>query len=428
MVTMIRIAPSISLFIMLFGYKLISAFIQSIPTINSKRISVSSALSSLVFTTTDYQSPLKSRVSRPQFALDSTVPTVADAGLTTKRLSNVIACVTGASRGIGRGIALGLAEHGATIYVTGRSVNSASISEKGLGGSLEELVSEINKLGGVGIPLQVDHNDDKQVQELFHRIEKDCGRLDILVNNAFQLPSADADGNPLPNGFLFRNFWEQPGWFWDPVIDVGLRSHYTSTCCAVPLLMKASGGPARPLIVHISSFGGKSYSFNVAYGVGKAGVDRMAKDMSKELRPFGINCISLYPGVVRTERMETILDSGEWQNRTGLATPKQFVESPTLTGSAIAALYSNQNADSYLQDNNGKVMVVAEIAKKYNVKDKATNSVPPSIRSVKFLLPSLILGKVPVKNEWKEALEAFLVENTPDILLPMSIMESEMPE
>lgn len=111
----------------------------------------------------------------------------------------------------------------------------------------------------------------------------------------------------------------------------------------------------KPLIVHISSFGGASYSFNVAYGVGKAGVDRMARDMNQELSKLGIICLSLYPGVVRTERMAGVLDSGVWREKTGLELPKSFVESPQLTGQVIAALFDRSAEDGFLQKMAGKV-------------------------------------------------------------------------
>lgn len=107
-------------------------------------------------------------------------------------------------------------------------------------------------------------------------------------------------------------------------MNVGLRSHYVATVSAFPLLKKAAlKGKKKPVIIHISSFGGVSYSFNVAYGVGKAAVDRMSADMHIELKSEGIACLSLYPGVVRTERMVSMLDTGEWEARTGLATPKR---------------------------------------------------------------------------------------------------------
>ena len=112
----------------------------------------------------------------------------------------------------------------------------------------------------------------------------------------------------------------------------------------------------KPLIVHISSFGGVSYSFNVAYGVGKAGVDRMARDMNQELSKLGIICLSVYPGVVRTERMKEVLDSGTWRERTGLDLPQEFIESPKLTGQVIATLFHKGSEDGFLDQMAGKVL------------------------------------------------------------------------
>lgn len=179
------------------------------------------------------------------------------------------------------------------------------------------------------------------------------------------------------------------------------------------------------MIVHISSFGGVSYSFNVAYGVGKAGVDRMAKDMHRELKPYGIPCISLYPGVVRTERMAGMLSGGDWTNKTGLACPPALVESPRFSGRVIAALYEDNTKNHLiLPQKSGQVIVAAEAAKLLGVVDVDGN-LPPSIRSMKFLIPGLVLAKV--KNASKE-FEAALVKFAPDILLPMSVMEGGAPD
>jgi len=306
-----------------------------------------------------------------------------------KALLGRVALVTGASRGIGKGIALGLAEQGCTVIVTGRSCGGTT-TDKDVGGTLENVVDEIRQLGGVGHALRCDHRNDTDVAAVFDTIAADHGRLDILVNNAFTVPTRP-DGQPDPD-LLFRNFWEQPGWFYDALMDVGLRSHYIASVHAVPLLRRATDPrpalpPRRPLIAHISSFGGVSYSFNVAYGVGKvrasalsnpylspylipyltpasygvgkAGVDKMAKDMAVELRELGISCVSIYPGVVRTERMQSMLgdeekqqpgagDNGEeeeseWQRRTGLAAPRGCVETPRLSGRVLAALYLDED-------------------------------------------------------------------------------------
>ena len=152
----------------------------------------------------------------------------------------------------------------------------------------------------------------------------------------------------------------------------------------------------------------------------------MARDMNIELKELGIKCVSLYPGVVRTERMKGILDSGEWKSRTRLDTPAIFVESPQLTGKVISQMYLNN--DHILEDIAGKVSITAELAKKYNIKDPISNITPPSIRSIKFLLPSIVLGKLKFENQkQREFIENLIIKLSPDILLPMKLMEGGAP-
>jgi len=334
------------------------------------------------------------------------------------RLSGRVALVTGASRGIGRGIALGLAEEGATVWVSGRSLNSESITDSQLGGTLESLVEEINNLGGVGYAVQCDHRNDEEVDAVFEQIKSRNGRLDLLVNNAFTAPkSSDPE-------ILYRDFWEQDGSVWDSFIDVGLRSHYVATVAAVPTMREtsATSGPVRPLIVHVSSFGGVSYTFNVAYGVGKAGVDRMARDMAIELKKLKIDCVSIWPGVVRTEKMASLLDGGDFARRTGLYYPKEFVESPRLSGRVIAALFLADGDKR--RKRNGNVCVVAEIAKEEGVVD-LSGLLPPSIRSLRFLIPAVVLGRM--SDEDRAGLEQTLIRWVPDVYVPMSLMAGGPP-
>lgn len=334
----------------------------------------------------------------------------------SKQLQGRVACVTGASRGIGRGIAIALAEQGAKVYITGRSVSKASTTDTELGGNLQDLVDTINAKGGQAIPIAVDHRNDANVQSLFQQIGQESGRLDILVNNAFQLPT-ETDA-------LFQKFWEQPISCWDSITNVGLRSHFVASHYAYPLMKQTQSNQERsPLIVHISSFGGAVYCFNVAYGVGKAGVDRLARDMHVELKNEGIKVVSLYPGIVRTERMATLLDSGEYERRTNFAVPKSFVESPELSGEVIAALYCN--TDGYLEKQSGKVCVTAELAKRYQLRDRKSGIIPPSIRSLKFLIPSLLF-----RNQAqivRDKLEQAVINVSPDILLPFAVLASGSP-
>jgi dehydrogenase/reductase SDR family member 1 len=319
------------------------------------------------------------------------------------------------------------------------------LTEKDLGGSLEDLRLQFEGKGlGEIRPVAVNHgrDGDVQVQQLFETIEKDYDRLDILVNNVFQLPST----NPLSTykdqeitNQLFKPYWELPPNFWDSLIDVGLRSHYVTSHYATPLMLRTlttdykatSISPPSPLIIHISSFGGTTYSFNTAYGVGKAAVDRLAKDMNYELQKgssSSVRCWALYPGIVRTERMQPLIETGEFERRTGLYTPLSYVESPELSGEVIAAIYlttkqENKNNDyQYLTKKQGQILITAELAKRYQLVDRISQCIPPSIRSLKYLIPALILHRLSPKLQ--KIMEPWLIKLSPDILLPLSVMAS----
>jgi len=259
------------------------------------------------------------------------------------KLEGQVAVVTGASRGVGRGIALALGGLGATVYLTGRTLEPR---DGGLGGSLRETAEAIAARGGVAVPVQVDHRDDEAVAALFSRVDAERGRLDILVNNVFWLPDGPLFGTP---------FWEQPISVWDAMHDIGLRSHYVAAAYGAPLMVRARKG----LIANISSFGGANYQINVAYGVGKAGVDRLAADMAHDLRPHGVVSVSLWPGIVRTERILAMERAGQ------LPWSLDNSESPELTGRAVAALA----ADEAALERSGRVLVVAELASEYGFTD-----------------------------------------------------------
>ncbi|GAA39106.1 dehydrogenase/reductase SDR family member 1 [Clonorchis sinensis] len=225
------------------------------------------------------------------------------------RLENVVCLVTGASRGIGRGIALGLGAEGAIVYITGRTLKPKGDE---IGGSLEETAAEINSRGGKAIPVVVDHSDEKQVTELFSRIRREQrGRLDVLVNNAYSAVSFLKQSSG-------KAYYEvdaySPGEAWDEVNNVGLRNHYICSTLATKMMIdyKKQEPSARPgLIINISSFGACRYLFNVAYGCGKAALDRLTHDMDIELKrnKVDICVISLWPGLVRTEEMMNVAEN-----------------------------------------------------------------------------------------------------------------------
>lgn len=264
-----------------------------------------------------------------------------------------IALVTGASRGIGRGVALALGSAGATVYLTGRTLNEG---ESPLPGTLTATAADVTSRGGRGVALRCDHSVDSDVEAVIDRIRDDEGGLDILVNNVFALP----------DGPLFKTpFWEQPIGFWDTMHTVGLRSHYVASVLAAPLMLERRG-----LIACISSFGGASYQVNVAYGVGKAAVDRLAADMAVDLKGHGVASVSLWPGIVRTERIVQDIDALPWDLSNS--------ESPELTGRAVVSLAN----DPQRLEKTGRVLVVAELADEYGF-DDVDGARPRSLRQAR---------------------------------------------
>ena len=264
-------------------------------------------------------------------------------------LAGRIAVVTGASRGVGKGIARGLGEAGATVYVTGRSVDRGALP-----GTIGETAAEVTALGGKGIAVACDHGVDADVARLFERVRAEqAARLDILVNNAFAIP----------DGELRLPFWQLPIEQWDMMHRVGLRSHYVAAWHAAPLMIAQKRG----LIVNVSSFGAKIQAVNVAYGVGKAGVDRMTRDMGRELEAHGVAVVSLWPGIVKTERLLEEPDRLGFDLTNG--------ESPLLSGRAVAALA----ADEGVLARTGKPHIVAELAVAYGFTE-ADGTLPASMR------------------------------------------------
>ena len=260
-----------------------------------------------------------------------------------KNLEGKVAVVTGASRGIGKGIAEGLGEAGATVYVTGRS---ESREDPPAPLTIQATARSVTDLGGKGIAVRVDHNADDQVKALFERVASEQGRLDVLVNNVYQIPSPPA---------LSGGFWEHPISVWDDQCGVGLRGYYVASVFAAPLMVAQRSG----LIVNISSRGGREYVFNTAYGVGKAGVDRMGQDMAYELREYGCAALSLSPSKVKTEFILDMVAQGKMQLDPDKA------QSVRYSGRCVAALAM----DPEIMRRSGGIFTVSELADAYGFTD-----------------------------------------------------------
>lgn len=286
-------------------------------------------------------------------------------------LKGKVVLVTGATRGVGKGIAIGLGEAGATVYITGRSLEpSNGLNE--VSGSLRETQLAVEEAGGICIPVQLDHNDDEQVSSLFKQIQDEQqGQLDLLVNNVFSGVRAIADASGKP-------FWQSEPNLWDQVNNVGLRSHYIASVFAARMM----SGRKKGIICTISSWGGMSYIFGAAYGAGKSACDRLAADMALELKPDNIASISIWPGIVGTEHITKFAEQMDQSNAQKTFGDGYNWETPLLTGRVIAALAEEPNIMKYT----GKVQIVAEIAEKYNLVDQNGDR-PVSLRSLRFLIP-----------------------------------------
>jgi dehydrogenase/reductase SDR family member 1 len=265
----------------------------------------------------------------------------------TKPLTGKVAIVTGASRGIGRGIAVALGESGAKVYVTGRTVEGTGSS---LPGSIQRTAEEVTQHGGEGVALACDHTDDAQIASLFARVHEECGQLDILVNNAFATGGA-ADES------LFKPFWELDQSVWDAMIGTGLRAAYVAAAHAARMMITRHTG----LIVNISSFGAVRYHFNLPYHIGKTGADRMVKDMGYELRPHGVAAISLWPGLVLTDTVASVGGFSESQRRKA--------DTPMFIGRLVAALA----ADPGTIHKSGMAFAGFELGREFGIDDPLTD-------------------------------------------------------
>ncbi len=272
-----------------------------------------------------------------------------------------VALVTGASRGAGRGIARGFGELGYTVYVTGRTVSPGDA--KGwdgsvLPGTVAETAAEVTAAGGKGIAVMCDHSDDAQVAALFAQIEREQGRLDVLVNNATYIHHQLIEKKP---------FWEK-----DlaavTILDVGLRSAYVASWYAARMMVKQGGGT----IAFGSSFGGSCYMHGPAYGAQKAGVDKFAHDMEHDLRGTGVVAVSIWMGPLVTERSLIARETNPEQYEGFIET----AENPEFTAHIIDAIDKAPNRD----DLSGQTLVGAEIAAELGVTDRG--NVRPSYREM----------------------------------------------
>jgi NAD(P)-dependent dehydrogenase (short-subunit alcohol dehydrogenase family) len=251
-------------------------------------------------------------------------------------LEGQVAVVTGGTRGVGRGIARALAERGLRVFVTGRSAPEYGVIENGVHG------------------VRCDHSNDAEVQAAFARIAADAGPAGVLANSVWGGYEQMVDGGT----FTWpKPFWEQPLWRWDAMFDAGVRAYYRAAQLVAPAMVARHRG----LIVNVSFWAAQKYIGNVPYGVSKAATDKLTGDMAHELEKHEVTVVSLYPGLVRTER---VMEAAQWLDLSNS-------ESPEFIGRAVAALAADPSRHRYT----GHVLVAAALAREYGFTD--TNGTVP---------------------------------------------------
>ncbi|MDQ0085640.1 MULTISPECIES: SDR family NAD(P)-dependent oxidoreductase [Variovorax] len=282
---------------------------------------------------------------------------------TRRPLKDCVAVVTGASRGAGRGIALELGAAGATVYVTGRSTRERPAQTYGqllalsdmqaVPGSIDDTADELTRMGGHGIAVQCDHTREEEVAALIARVEREAGRIDLLVNNAW-------GGHETFNGVFEAPFWEHPLSNWDSMFDRGVRNHLVASRCAAPLMVRQKKG-----LILTTTFWDRDHYLrgSLFYDLAKASMTRLAFGMAQDLRSHNVASIAVSPGWMRTEFVLAghKTDEAHWHERPALAR----TESPRYLGRAIAALAG----DARVMDKSGEVLRVADLAREYGFTD-----------------------------------------------------------
>ncbi|MEO3763477.1 SDR family oxidoreductase [Streptomyces sp. B8F3] len=291
---------------------------------------------------------------------DKPVPGTAD-----KPLRGKVALVAGATRGAGRAIAVGLGALGATVYATGRTTRQ-HVSEVGrTTETIEETAELATEAGGEGVAVRVDHLEADQVRDLVARIERDHGRLDVLVNDVW-------GGEHLVE--FGKKMWEYDLDRGLRMMELGVKTHLITSHCALPLLLRTGGG----LVVEITdgtAEANKPYRDMFFYDLTKNAPIRMAFGLSHELKDAGATALSLTPGFLRSEQMLDHFGVTEENWRDAVAKDKHFAlsESPVLVGRAVAALAADPDKARW----NGTSLYSGQVAQEYGFTD-ADGTLPDS--------------------------------------------------
>ncbi|MBS4195763.1 SDR family oxidoreductase [Lederbergia citri] len=275
-----------------------------------------------------------------------------------KSLTGKVALVAGGTRGAGRGIAMELGAAGATVYITGRTTRH-EISEYGRHETIEETADLVNNLGGIGIAVQVDHLIHEQVQSLIERIEKEHGRLDILVNDIW-------------GGEYLVDWWNTR--VWEHSLEKGLRmlrlaidTHLITSHYALPLLIKNEGGLVIEMTDGTKEYNNENYRIPMFYDLAKSSVIRIAEGLAHELEQYHCTAVSLTPGWMRSEIMLDHYGVKEenWHDATEEEPHFVISETPRYVGRAVAALAGDPEVSRW----NGQSLSSGKLAQVYGFTD-----------------------------------------------------------
>ncbi|MFN8060356.1 MAG: SDR family oxidoreductase [Vicinamibacterales bacterium] len=280
--------------------------------------------------------------------------------MTTKPLAGKVAVVAGASRGCGRGVALALGDAGATVYVTGRTTRGGPAPVDGATGTIDDTADEVTRRGGTGLPIPTDHTDQASVAALVNRVQRDHGRLDLLV-------SAVWGGNErFLDPIWQRPFWEQPATSWREFMEAGPLAFWLTAREAGRLMAERRSGLmvaiSEPVIPH--AFDDQMPAMVETFSsLAHASMNGLVRALAGSAKAHGIGVVGLLPGFMKTERVEMHLTSlGEEARR-------QFrydlAETPEYAGRAVAALAADPRASS----RTGELLHVSDLAGTYGFTD-----------------------------------------------------------